>query len=98
MTPAVDYKKALEVFRAGNRQSLVGNASQYAYVFSRDDIQRIEQALQPCAEAMTEDELVNVSMSPFDAESEAWIEIYRYGRIRQIIRALAKSGHLKVKA
>jgi hypothetical protein len=53
------------------------------------------KALQPCAEAMTEDDLVNLVYWNNDSVSD---NQDNYLVARQVLQALIQSGHLKVKA
>lgn len=100
MTPAVDYKKALEqTNKAINSlnwlvRTCAHNFDDEIQEKAKDvfDVIKIaeKQALQPCAEAMTEDDLVGLVIN---AETDCANSTYRH-----CIQALIQAGHLKVKA
>lgn len=93
MTPAVDYKKALEALDKLYAHSLPTRISTTGFnaLFNQ-----VQQALQPCAEAMTEDELAK-AVTEFIEEMDYDPSNYAL-EVPALKRALAKSGHLKVKA
>ena len=91
---AADYKKALEVFDKG--KSTLLNGSVQCYNLPLQHAELIRQALQPCAEAMTEDELAK-AVTEFIEEMDYDPSNYAL-EVPALKRALAKSGQLKVKA
>lgn len=106
MTPAVDYKKALEEFPEFPTGQIKGSMSCLSYLEKHGTA--IKQALQPCAEAMTE-ELSRELLLQKSWITDAKLHDAKKGGIGGWLLAIeksnfamseiiAKSGHLKVKA